>query len=553
MALLIDIFGYLTVILRGLAITAQAFTVGGVVFVLLLVTPLKRALGAAGDAILARSLRIVLVSALALAAVELLTALAQVEILIDTTGIGLSEALGAGFVHAAALKIAATLAIAALSLRAPRSTAWANTARVVAALALITGVVLSSHAVARLDDRVPLAVVSALHQVGAAVWIGGLPCFVMALARCTDGRACALIGRRYSQMSMAGVAILLGAGIGLALVYIDSWDALCGTAYGAMVTGKICMFLGLLLLGALNYRLVERLRADPSTPITRLRRCAEVEIGVGITVFFAAASLTSLPPAADLTVDRVSLTEIVERLAPRWPPRLESPDHATLALSQLQTELNATAANAPNRPQAFVPGAGVVPPRNAEDIAWSEYNHHWSGLLVLAIGLLALAERTGRAPWARHWPLVFLLLAVFLFFRSDPETWPLGEEGFWESLRDPEVVQHRVFVLLIVAFAIFEWRVRTGRARSPRAPYVFPLITALGGLLLLTHSHALANVKEELLIEWTHLPLALLGVTAGWARWLELRLDPPQRWLPAWIWPICFTLIGPLLLFYREI
>src|SRR5579871_5707215 len=318
MALLIDIFGYLTVILRGLAIGAQAFTVGGVIFVLLLVTPLKRTLGTLGETILARSLRIVLVSALALAAVELLTVLAQVAILIDTAGIGLSEALGAGFVHAATLKIAAALALAALGLCPPRTTVWANTARVVAALALITGSVLTSHAVARLDDRVPLALVSALHQVGAAVWIGGLPCFVMALARCTDGRACALIGRRYSQMSMAGVAILLGAGIALAVVYIDSWDALYGTAYGAMVTGKICMFLGLLLLGALNYRLVERLRADPSTPITRLRRCAEVEIGVGITVFFAAASLTSLPPAADLTVDRVSLTEIVERLAPRW-------------------------------------------------------------------------------------------------------------------------------------------------------------------------------------------------------------------------------------------
>jgi putative copper resistance protein D len=548
MALLLDIFGFLTVILRGLAIAAQAFTVGGIAFVLVLAKPLHSALGATGDALVARSLRITLWSALALAVIDLLTALAQATILIDTTGVDLAAALGATFMLAAALKIAAALALAGLCRWAP-----ARAGLAAGALVLLLGSILTSHAVARLDDRAVLALVTGLHQVGAAIWIGGLPCFVMALALGRDAQAWRLIGKRYSQMSMLGVAILLGAGIVLALVYIDSWDALYGTAYGAMVTGKIAMFAGLLLLGALNYRLVERLRADPATPITRLRRCAEVEIGVGITVFFAAASLTSLPPAADLTVDRVSLAEIVERMEPRWPPRLDSPDHATLALSQLQAQLNAGAADAANRPQAFVPGAGVVPPRNAEDIAWSEYNHHWSGLLVLAIGLLALAERTGRAPWARHWPLMFLLLAGFLFLRSDPETWPLGDEGFWESLRDPEVVQHRVFVVLIAAFAIFEWRVRTGRARSPRAAYVFPLISAAGGLLLLTHSHALANVKEELLIEWTHLPLALLGVTAGWARWLELRLDPPQRWLPAWIWPICFTLIGPLLLFYREI
>ena len=548
MSLLLDIFGFLTVILRGLSITAHAFTLGGIGFVLLLALPLRPALGATGDTILARSLRITFVSALALAGIEVLTALAQIAILLDTATIGFAEALGAGFVIAAALKIAAALAIAALCRFAPAPAALA-----LGALALIVGTTLTSHAVARLDDRAVLAVVTALHQVGAALWIGGLPCFVMALALARDGHAWRLIGKRYSQLSMAAVALLLGAGTVLALVYIDSWDALYGTAYGAMVTGKIGMFAGLLGLGALNYTLVERLRADPATPITRLRRCAEVEIGIGITVFFAAASLTSLPPAADLTVDRVSLHEIVERLAPRWPPRLDSPDHATLALSQLQSQLDATAADAPNRPQAFVPGAGVVPPRNAADIAWSEYNHHWSGLLVLAIGLLALAERSGRAPWARHWPLMFLLLGGFLFLRSDPEVWPLGEVGFWESFRDPEVVQHRVFVVLIAAFAIFEWRVRTGRATSPRAAYVFPLITAAGGLLLLTHSHALANVKEELLIEWTHLPLALLGVAAGWARWLELRLDPPQRWLPAWIWPICFTLIGPLLIFYREI
>jgi putative copper resistance protein D len=548
MALLLDIFGFLTVILRGLSISAQAFTLGGITFILFLAKPLRGALDETGDRILARSLRITAWAALGLAAVETLTVLAETKILIDTADLSLAEALGAAFVTAGALKIAAALTIAALCRWAP-----ARGALALAGLAVIIGSTLTSHAVARLDDRLPLALVSALHQIGAAMWIGGLPCFVAALALCRDGRAWRLVGKRYSVLSMIAVAILLGAGIVMALVYIDSWDALYGTAYGAMVTGKICMFLGLLLLGALNFRLVERLRVDPTTPITRLRRCAEVEIGIGITVFFAAASLTSLPPAADLTVDRASLHEIVERLAPRWPPRLDSPDHATLALSQLQSQLNQQAAGAPNRPQAFVPGAGVVPPRNAEDIAWSEYNHHWSGLLVLTIGLLALAERTGRAPWARHWPLMFLLLAGFLFLRSDPETWPLGDEGFWESLRDPEVVQHRIFVVLIVAFAIFEWRVRTGRAKSPKAAYVFPLITAAGGLLLLTHSHALANVKEELLIEWTHLPLALLGITAGWARWLELRLDPPQRWLPAWIWPICFTLIGPLLIFYREI
>jgi putative copper resistance protein D len=203
-------------------------------------------------------------------------------------------------------------------------------------------------------------------------------------------------------------------------------------------------------------------------------------------------------------------------------------------------------------PLAYALGSGVLPPRDAADIAWSEYNHHWAGLAVLAIGILALGERSGIAPWARHWPLLFVALAVFLLFRSDPEVWPLGDIGFFASFRDPEVAQHRVFVVLIAGFGVFEWCVRTGRIRAPRAALVFPLICAIAGALLLTHQHALSNVKDQMLIEVTHAPLALFGVTAGWARWLELRLDPPGNRIAGWIWPIAFVLVGAVLLIYHE-
>jgi hypothetical protein len=125
---------------------------------------------------------------------------------------------------------------------------------------------------------------------------------------------------------------------------------------------------------------------------------------------------------------------------------------------------------------AFVPGSGAPPPRNAYDIAWSEYNHHWAGLLVTVMGLAALAHRSGKAPLTRHWPLLFLFLAAFLFLRADPEVWPMGEIGIITSLKDPEVAQHRLFVALIVAFALFEWRVRVGRVVSRTRMRVFPLL-----------------------------------------------------------------------------
>jgi putative copper resistance protein D len=50
----------------------------------------------------------------------------------------------------------------------------------------------------------------------------------------------------------------------------------------------------------------------------------------------------------------------------------------------------------------------------------------------------------------------------------------------------------------------------------------------------------------------SHVPLAVLGVVAGWSRWLELRLPPGDRAIPAAIWPGCFVAIGFLLLNYRE-
>jgi putative copper resistance protein D len=549
MALLIDLFGYLSIILHGLTVTAQSMTLGAVLFLALLARPLAPALGAPAGPIMDGTVRIAAWSALAMMVCEAATVAMQTAVLVGTVELPVSDILDANFAVAGMVKTAAAALILLVLLwrgrRAPLP--------VLLALALIelAAATLTTHAAARLDGRGPLLLVEFLHQLGAAIWIGGLPCFLLALARAGDGAAWRRIGARFSRMSMAGVACIVASGVTMSLVYIGSWQGFYGTAYGVMVGAKIAMLLMLLALGGMNFLLVERLRARPDTPIRRLRRFAEVELGIGITIFFAAASLTSVPPAVDLPQDRVSWSEILQRNMPVWP-RLTSPDHDTLALPELQATLDAEAAHHTAPPQAaFVPGSGDLPPRNAADIAWSEYNHHWAGLFVVAIALLALLNQAG-VRWARHWPLLFLGLAGFLFFRSDPETWPMGDIGFLDSFRDVEVLQHRAFVLLIVVFALFEWRVRAGAWRGTWAALVFPLMVAAGAALLLTHSHAIANLKDQLLIEITHTPLALAGVIAGWSRWLELRLDPPGNRIAGWVWPVCFLLCGLILLDYRE-
>jgi copper resistance protein D len=551
--LLIDLFGYLSIIIHGFTIVAQSMALGSVLFIALALHPVAMRLGSAGQGIERSCIRVAAWSAVALVMCEVVTVALQATVLIGTVDLSLSSALHAGFAIAGMVKITAAalmaLVLFALGQRAPVAVLIALSVIELAAATLTT------HAAARLDYRTPLLLVEGLHQLGAAIWIGGIPCFLIALNRIHNAQAWRLIGARFSRMSVAGVGCILVSGTTMSVLYVGDWQGMYGTAFGVMVGAKVAMFLMLLGLGAANFFLVERLRAQPGTPIGRLKRFAEVEIGIGAAIFFAAASLTSVPPAVDLTQDRVTWHEIVERNTPQWP-RFASPEHDKLALPALQAQLDVEAAHHRTTPQiAFVPGSGDLPPRNAADISWSEYNHHWSGLFVLAIGMLALLNQAGLR-WARHWPLMFLGLAGFLFLRSDPEVWPLGDIGFFESFRDIEVLQHRLFVVLIAAFAIFEWRVRTGREVKPWARLVFPLMCAGGGVLLLTHNHAIANVKDQLLIELTHTPLALAGITAGWARWLELRLDPAtnrfaQRFA-GWVWPICFILVGLMLLSYRE-
>jgi putative copper resistance protein D len=146
---------------------------------------------------------------------------------------------------------------------------------------------------------------------------------------------------------------------------------------------------------------------------------------------------------------------------------------------------------------------------------------------------------------------VFFGLAAFLFVRNDPRAWPLGPTGFWQSLTLPDVLQHRVFVVLVVLFGVFEWMVRTERLATRPWAYVFPLLCAAGGGLLLTHSHAMFGLKQEFLAEVTHAPLGLAGAFCGYGRWLELRLPGSAR-TSGWLSTACFTLVGVILLFYRE-
>ena len=543
MARLLQIFGFLSVLFRGATLTFESLTIGGIVFL----NFVARSGGSPSEQINQACLRWIRRAAIALAVMQLAYILASTLILMQSADMTLTDVSGANFVLAGILAIVSALTIAALTTpRRPINSA----VLLLPAMLILLSSVMTSHAMARLDYRLLLAAVTALHQGATAVWLGGLFYLLIAIPRSPDNQFARQLIARFSKLALISVVVLAAAGFTLGVAYVGSLDAVYGTSYGIMVATKVVLFATLLLLGALNFQIAH----SPSggAVIASLKRFGEAELGIGITVILTAASLTSLPPAIDLKTDRVSRQEIAARLAPH-NPRLSSPTIQDLPEDIYAAQVTAFDAGTLSS-ASFVPGQVGMRPNTPAEKSWSEYNHHWAGLIVLAMGLLAFLARTKHFPWARNWPLIFLGLSAFLFLRSDPETWPLGPNGFWVTLQDPEVLLHRIFALLVIALAIFEWRVQTGRVATERARLVFPALVAAASALLLTHSHSLGNIKEEVLAELSHAPLAFFGIVAGWSRWLELRLPAENkvRDRMAWLWPTCLVLIGLLLLNYRE-
>lgn len=552
-------FAFLSVVLRAATLAFQSLVLGGLIYVAVIQWPA----GPAEEKAMERCRWGIRWAAVALAVAQLLYVSVSTAILIGTLQLSLRDLMTADYFLSGMGAVLASLALATI-LRASGSSLDSRTRFLFKtfpfAAILLAASIWTSHSVSRLDHRVITALLTGLHQLAVAAWIGALPFLLLSLRSLQTLDGARSLVRRFSSLAVASVVTLIGAGLALSFFYVGAWPALYGTAYGFMIMTKSAMMAILLLLGAGNWWLVRSLQDRPEKisegkisagepripqPILIIRRIGEAEIGIGFSVILAAASLTSQPPAVDLVQDRLTAHEIVERYHP-IVPRFSTPPLDQLSpATPLDQAINSYDISA------------VAQAHNQDpDIAWSEYSHHWAGLIMVSIGVLAWLSRSPRFPWARVWPLGFVALAIFSFLRGDTENWPLGPISFWKSFYDPEVAMHRVYDVLIVFYALFEWGVQTGRLKSRAAAYVFPIAIGLGGAGLLLHSHAMGNVKNELLIEMTHNSLGVLAVFCGWARLMEVRLPVSQGGrvsaIAGQVWPVCLLLIGFLLLNYRE-
>jgi copper resistance protein D len=531
-------FDLLALLLRALSFSFEALTFGGVFFLLFAARPSHLSTDAQRHL---RRIAARFALALLLTQIALLTTTSSE--LMGSAGIGMHDIVSEPFFIAGSIFAGAAFALFLLL----RTSTRLAPSLVVLFLGLAASVALS-HAASRMDHRPLLLVLTAIHHLGMAAWLGALTFLLLALRRTDDPEAASLMGRSFSIIAIGGVAALLLAGAGLSWFYAGSWQGFYGTSYGLLLSAKILLTALILVLGAANFFALRQTQRNPAPFLLRLRRFGETEIGLGFTVILAAASLTAQSPSVDETPqDTLTAHQVVDRM--EW----RRPSFHTPAFAQL----------APPTPLSIAVREATYTGGSASDVndrAWSEYNHHWAGLIVLVAGLLALVSRLPRQQWARCWPLLFFGLSIFILLRADPECWPLGPRPFWASFTAPDVLEHRLYALLIAVFAVFETGVQTGRLHSNRARYVFPLLCAVGGALLLTHTHAVGEGTSEVSAELSHTPMAILGAVAGWGRWLELRLDRSampalpsrERRIAAWVWPVCLILVGLLLLNYRE-
>lgn len=411
------------------------------------------------------------------------------------------------------------------------------------------------HAVGRFEYREPLMLLTILHQFAAAVWFGGVA-QLLALwhlgRKDTEAREFwpgAIV--RFGLLGAGSVALLLVTGLPLAYTYVASWDGLFGTGYGSLVATKTLLMGVALGFAYLNRRAGREWKEQGrSAALTRkVPYYIEAEAFVLVGILFIAATLSSQPPSEDLAGNpelTAKVPEVVEMFTPRLP-KLHSPSHEQLLAGEA----------------GRVAVVNKVPSVAATE--WSDYNHNVSGLFLTIMGLAAMLSylRSPGFRWTNYWPLGFVGLSIFLFFRSDAETWPLGPIGFWEStFSNGEVFQHRIATLLAFILGVLEIRART-RNESRKLQYLFPLLCAFGGILLLTHAHAEFELRSEFLIQSTHTTMGLLAVIMASGRWLELRLVPAagpgsaddtyrEGSIAGFIAIFAMFLIGNIMMFYRE-
>jgi len=412
----------------------------------------------------------------------------------------------------------------------------------IAALPMIISGAWLVHGAGRFENQVTLMSLTVIHQLAAAAWIGGVfqlvNLWLLRNGKQVPATLWPLLLKRFSTFGIASVAMILISGLPIALQYIDTWNGLIGTGYGNLLMVKIILMSIALGFAWLNKSAVSAFGFSGNSHAlnNRVPYYIEAETFVLVTLLFTAASLASQPPAIDIPTLTANWQEVLNTFSPQIP-RTSSPTHTDLIAGEA----------------GRVAIVGQVPSLAATE--WSNYNHNIAGIFLTVMSFFAMLSYVKKSgfEYFKYWPLGFVMLGIFLFFRSDAETWPLGPIGFWEStFNNGEVLQHRIATLLVFVLGIMELTARISKNPTSKLPKVFPLLAAFGGLMLLTHSHVGFQPKSAFLIQVGHTMMGIFSLILASGRWLELKLDKPGKDIAGFISVAALFQIGIILMFYRE-
>jgi putative copper resistance protein D len=527
---------FLTGLLRGLTHGTLALAAGGLVWGLVV---LRAPRPVASVAAVRRCLVLVQVGAVALAISQGLALGLEASVLSASLGRSpLIDLLATPHYLAGLTRVALAIVLAVIAQRlrsTPLAAAGWLMAVLVAGLVVLTGAWLT-HAAGRLDGRAALMALTVTHQLGAAIWIGGLVQLggLWRLTRRDPEIDAAWPGfvRRFSALATIAVVALVITAVPLTWTYTGSWRGLVGTGYGSLIVVKSLLLAIVLMLAAFNRRAARAVSGHGQAFRGYLPRLAEAEAILLVVVLFTAASLSAQPPAVDQPLaDQATVGEVVEVFRPKVP-NLHAPSLEAMRRSRAEMDAGAE--------------------RTREAYLWSNFSHNAAGLVLLGTSVFALVALATRTGWERHWPLGFVALAVLVFLRAaaNEDAWPFGPTPIWRI--PAEGLQHWLAALLVLVLGLLEWRVRARpRAGSP-LPYLLPTLAVAGGVLLLTHSHTAFQTKASFLVQVTHSTMGGLAAVLAAARWLELRLVPPaSRWAGA-ASSLAMLAIALVLVFYRE-
>jgi putative copper resistance protein D len=190
-----------------------------------------------------------------------------------------------------------------------------------------------------------------------------------------------------------------------------------------------------------------------------------------------------------------------------------------------------------------------------EGKAYSERNHHLAGVLVLAIGASELLSVLGRGAARSRFvlPAAMLVAGTFLMIWSDHEAWPVGRLSFADTFLggDWEMVQHKLYGVLLLAVGLTEWQRRAGRLRHALWGAALPVFAIVGGVMLFAHSHGAHPAAAK--IAFHHTIMGILAIGAGACRLTRQAASGPALRSSSEVgWAVLVLLIGLDLVFYSE-